>query len=82
MAQHGRRLLCTMHSDVVPVHFVRGTCTVIHRDNIPNQDEESYRKQPDCFYFNQVTIFAQCDPLRPDLDILCAVLRSISASLL
>lgn len=56
MAMHGRRLLATMHSDLVPVHFVRGTCTVLHRDSIPHHDEDSYRREPDCFYFNQVPL--------------------------
>lgn len=56
MAMHGRRLLATMHSDLVPVQFVRGTCTVLHRDYIPDHDEEAYRKRPDCFYFNQVRV--------------------------
>ena len=56
IAQHGRRLLTTMHADTVPLSYIRGKCQVLHRDRIPSGDMEGYRRQPDAFYFHQVRI--------------------------
>lgn len=47
-----RTLTATMHSDTVPVSFLRGYCTVRHRDEI--EFIETYKREPECFYWHQV----------------------------
>ncbi|KAF9282044.1 putative PHD type zinc finger protein with BAH domain-containing protein [Mortierella alpina] len=47
-----RLLIATMHSDMNPISSIRGLCTVTHQAYI--KDLESYRKQPDHFYYNQL----------------------------
>lgn len=56
IAQHGRRILASMHADVVPVTNIRGKCLVMHRDHLPGGDQEAYRRRPDAFYYNQVSL--------------------------
>lgn len=53
-------LVATMHADVVPVSYIRGTCTVKHKDQI--EDLEYYRKHEDAFYFVQVSCSERCRP--------------------
>ncbi|KAG0365443.1 putative PHD type zinc finger protein with BAH domain-containing protein, partial [Gamsiella multidivaricata] len=47
-----RLLVATMHSDMNPLSSIRGRCTVTHQGYI--KDLESYKKQPDHFYYNQL----------------------------
>lgn len=47
-----RLLYATMHSDIVPMNTLRGKCKVSHRSEFKDLDE--YRKQPDCFWYNQI----------------------------
>jgi hypothetical protein len=42
-----------MHSDVSPMTYLRGKCRVLHRDHLPT-DIESYKREPDSFYYHQV----------------------------
>ncbi|GAA5970836.1 hypothetical protein JCM11641_004472 [Rhodosporidiobolus odoratus] len=51
VADH-RVLVASFHSDVVPAEYVRGTCTVMHREHIENL--EKYKRQPDTFYWHQL----------------------------
>lgn len=46
-------VVATMHADVVPVSYIRGSCTVKHKDQV--EDLEYYRKHEDAFYFVQVS---------------------------
>lgn len=47
-------LVATMHSDVNPVSSIRGKCTVTHKYYVPKDQMDSYRKEPDNFYYNQL----------------------------
>ncbi|KAF2118266.1 hypothetical protein BDV96DRAFT_597123 [Lophiotrema nucula] len=47
-----RLVYATMHSDICPITSLRGRCKILHRTEIDDLDE--YRKQKDCFWFNQV----------------------------
>ncbi|CAO3566578.1 unnamed protein product [Mortierella alpina] len=47
-----RLLVATMHSDMNSISSIRGLCIVTHLAYI--KDLESYRKQPDHFYYNQL----------------------------
>ncbi|KAG0206051.1 putative PHD type zinc finger protein with BAH domain-containing protein [Mortierella sp. GBA30] len=47
-----RLLIATMHSDMNPISSIRGLCTVTHQAYI--KDLDSYKKQPDHFYYNQL----------------------------
>ena len=47
-----RLVFASMHSDTSPLLSLRGKCTVQHRSCI--NDLEAYRKQKDCFYYNQM----------------------------
>jgi hypothetical protein len=51
VADH-RVLVASFHSDVVPADYIRGLCTVQHRDHI--QQLEVYKRKPDAFYWHQV----------------------------
>lgn len=46
-------VIATMVADLVPLSYVRGLCTVRHRDQIA--DMYHYRKRPDSFCFHQVS---------------------------
>lgn len=48
-----RLVVATMNADVVPVSYIRGLCTVKHRDEIDNL--ERYKREKDCFYFHSVS---------------------------
>ncbi|KAG2175457.1 hypothetical protein INT43_001104 [Umbelopsis isabellina] len=47
-------LIATMHSDLNPVSSIRGKCRVMHKDYIDKSELETYRSQPDSFYYNQL----------------------------
>ncbi|BGP15912.1 putative PHD type zinc finger protein with BAH domain-containing protein [Rhodosporidiobolus nylandii] len=51
VADH-RVLVASFHSDVVPAEYVRGVCTVMHREHVENLDV--YKRQPDTFYWHQL----------------------------
>ena len=51
IADH-RLVVATMHTDVIPAEYVRGSCTVRHRDSI--HDIDAYKRERDAFYFHQV----------------------------
>ncbi|GAA6007877.1 hypothetical protein JCM10207_004909 [Rhodosporidiobolus poonsookiae] len=51
VADH-RVVVASFHSDVVPAEYVRGVCTVRHREHIANL--EVYKREPDCFYWHQL----------------------------
>jgi hypothetical protein len=78
-AKLGRRLLATMHSDVVPLSFLRAKCRVVHKNRIPKKQEEAYRREPDSFYYNQVGRFL--GPIGRGTPVFAAV-RPVSAPLL
>jgi hypothetical protein len=48
-----RLLIATMVADLVPLSYIRGVCTVRHRDQIA--DLHTYRKKADAFWFHQVS---------------------------
>ena len=48
-----RLVVATMNADVVPLSYIRGLCTVKHRDEIENL--ERYKREKDCFYFHSVS---------------------------
>ncbi|KAG5986082.1 hypothetical protein E4U54_005626 [Claviceps lovelessii] len=47
-----RLVFATMHSDVSPLTALRGKCWIRHRGEI--DDMESYRKMPDCFWYEKL----------------------------
>lgn len=47
-----RLLFATMHSDLSPLHAIRGKCRVEHKSEI--DDPELYRKRPDHFYYERL----------------------------
>ncbi|KAM0752172.1 hypothetical protein T439DRAFT_324248 [Meredithblackwellia eburnea MCA 4105] len=47
-----RLLIATMHTDVVPGNYVRGLCTVRHKETIGNM--EAYKRERDSFYWLQL----------------------------
>ncbi|KAI5475580.1 PHD finger and BAH domain protein (Snt2) [Pseudohyphozyma bogoriensis] len=47
-----RLVVATMHTDVVPAEFVRGVCTVKHKESV--KDMDAYRKGKDRFYWTQL----------------------------
>lgn len=47
-----RLLFATMHSDLSPLHAIRGKCRILHKSQII--DSEDYRRQPNCFYFERL----------------------------
>lgn len=51
-AGDSRMLYATMHSDICPLHSVRGKCTVTLRDYI--EDFYQYRATPNCFWFDKL----------------------------
>lgn len=51
-ATDSRQLFATMHSDVCPLHGIRGKCSVKLKDYI--EDFESYVQSPNCFYFDKL----------------------------
>lgn len=51
VADH-RLLVAAMHADTVPASYVRGLCTVRHRDHIEELDV--YKREKDTFYWHQV----------------------------
>lgn len=62
-AQDTRQLYASMHSDICPLHTLRGKCTVKHRSEIvvtpskPKAEEAimtEYRKSPDNFWWSQM----------------------------
>lgn len=69
MAQHGRNLLATLNSELIPLKHIRGKCSVYHRERIPGGDEEAYRQQPDCFLFHQVFILPAHVPIDLQLEL-------------
>lgn len=48
-----RLLIATMHSDVVPLSYIRGRCVVKHKEEIA--DMEAFKRRADGFYFSQVS---------------------------
>ena len=58
-AQRLRRLrrivVATMHTDIVPLSYIRARCRVYHRERLP-EDLDDYKKSPDSFYFHQVRV--------------------------
>lgn len=51
VADH-RLIVATMHADTVPASYIRGLCTVKHRDHI--EELETFKRQDDSFYWHQV----------------------------
>ncbi|GJN89120.1 hypothetical protein Rhopal_002094-T1 [Rhodotorula paludigena] len=51
VADH-RLVVATMHADTLPASYVRGRCTVKHREHI--EELEVYKRQPDTFYWHQL----------------------------
>lgn len=51
VADH-RLLVAAMHADTVPASYVRGLCTVRHREHIEELDV--YKREKDTFYWHQV----------------------------
>ncbi|GAA5981852.1 hypothetical protein JCM10908_004638 [Rhodotorula pacifica] len=51
VADH-RLLVAAMHADTVPASYVRGLCTVRHRDHIEELDV--YKREKDTFYWHQL----------------------------
>ncbi|GAA5870279.1 hypothetical protein JCM3774_004631 [Rhodotorula dairenensis] len=51
VADH-RLLVAAMHVDTVPASYVRGLCTVRHRDHIEELDV--YKREKDTFYWHQL----------------------------
>ena len=49
-----RLVVATMHADIVPVSYVRGRCTVTHREHV--EDMAAYKRIPDAFYWSQVRL--------------------------
>lgn len=49
-----RLIVATMNADIVPISYIRGICTVKHRDEIKNLDD--YKREKDSFYFHSVRI--------------------------
>ncbi|KAI1455710.1 hypothetical protein F4805DRAFT_459545 [Annulohypoxylon moriforme] len=47
-----RLVFATMHSDISPLTSLRGKCQIRHKAEI--DDMESYRKTPDCFWFEKL----------------------------
>ena len=52
IADH-RLVVATMHTDVVPAEYVRGVCTVRHKESIT--DTDAYKRERDAFYWHQVS---------------------------
>ncbi|GAA5849428.1 hypothetical protein JCM8547_000445 [Rhodosporidiobolus lusitaniae] len=51
VADH-RVLVASFHTDIVPAEYVRGRCTVMHREHIG--DLERYKRMEDTFYWHQL----------------------------
>ncbi|KPV75349.1 uncharacterized protein RHOBADRAFT_14417, partial [Rhodotorula graminis WP1] len=51
VADH-RLIVATMHADTVPASYIRGLCTVKHRDHI--EELETFKRQDDSFYWHQL----------------------------
>ncbi|KAK4700557.1 hypothetical protein P7C70_g5687, partial [Phenoliferia sp. Uapishka_3] len=51
IADH-RLVVATMHTDVVPGEYIRGICTVRHKESI--KDMEGFKREPDAFYWTQL----------------------------
>lgn len=75
-----RLLTASMHTEVCSASYLRGKCRVLHRDQI--DDLDSYKQQPDCFYFYQVRPASQKAPATCVLTSSSAALRSVPASVL
>jgi hypothetical protein len=54
-----RLIVATMHTGVVPASYVRGLCTVKHKETIGNLD--TYKRQDNCFYWHQVGLTSRLD---------------------
>ncbi|KAI9473612.1 MAG: hypothetical protein EXX96DRAFT_488525, partial [Benjaminiella poitrasii] len=48
-----RLLVTTMHSDINSFSSIRGKCHVIHKQHIPKNELDDYRKSEDNFYYSQ-----------------------------
>lgn len=48
-----RLIVATMHADIIPLSYIRGACTVKHRDEIKELDV--YKREKDTFYFHSVS---------------------------
>ncbi|KAI9473792.1 MAG: hypothetical protein EXX96DRAFT_318024 [Benjaminiella poitrasii] len=48
-----RLLVGTMHSDVNPISSIRGKCHVVHKQHIPKNELDDYRRSEDNFYYSQ-----------------------------
>lgn len=62
VADH-RLLVAAMHVDTVPASYVRGLCTVRHRDHIEELDV--YKREKDTFYWHQVRFCPLDSPRSP-----------------
>lgn len=69
-----------MHSDISPMSYIRGKCRVMHRDQLPI-DIETYKREPDSFYYHQVLRVCLLSPILATLTT-HAALRSIPAPIL
>lgn len=49
-----RLVVATMHMDVIPASYVRGFCTVRHKEHVTDMD--AYKRTPDAFYWTQVRL--------------------------
>lgn len=60
VADH-RLIVATMHADTVPASYIRGLCTVKHRDHI--EKLEVYKREDDTFYWHQARHALALSPL-------------------